>query len=156
MATKFKDTKRFILFEDAINHCRWKKVLYNLLPEINVSFYKDSKFEDIIIDIHRICNPHKGIGMLTIYDITSSICNIHNITIDKVYIIGNGPKRAIKLLNIKTKIHKINNQIRINYVEIEDIVRSFDENHLELENDIRHSKDGDIFETFICNWQKTK
>ena len=94
--------------------------------------------------------------MLAIYDITSAICRYYNINIDKVYIIGNGPKRAVKLLNIKIKKHKINDKINLNFVDTMDVINAFDIFNYELNENIRNSKNGDIFETYICNWQKTK
>ena len=78
------------------------------------------------------------------------------INIDKVYIIGNGPKKALKKLNIITKTHKINDKIRLNFVELIDVINAFDINNYELDENIRNTKNGDIMETYICNWQKTK
>ena len=144
------------IFQEAIDHCRWKGALHNVLKKIILSDYKNKNFEEIITDIYNICENINGIGMLTIYDITSSICRKYNINIDNVYIIGNGPKRAIKLLNIKTNIHKINDKIKLRVVYINDVVNAFDFNGFELEDNIRNCKNGDIVETYICNWQKTK
>ena len=144
------------IFQEAIDHCRWKKVLYSILKKINIVDYENKTFEEIILEIYNICVNVKGIGMLTIYDITSAICRYYTININKVYIIGNGPKRAAKLLNIKTKIHKINDKIRLNFVELFDVINAFDLNNHELDKNIRNTKNGDILETYICNWQKTK
>jgi len=145
-------------FQEPIDHCRWKKSLYPVLKRINKDKddYKNNTFEEIYIDIHNICHPVPGLGLLTIYDITSAICRYYNVIIDKVYIIGNGPKRAIKLLNIKTKKHKINDKINLNYVDIVDVINAFNVNNYVLDENIRISKNGDILETYICNWQKTK
>jgi hypothetical protein len=144
------------IFQEAINHCRWKAVLYSVLKKINVSDYNNKTFEEIILQIYIICNDVKGIGLLTIYDISAAICRYYKINIDKVYIIGNGPKRAVKLLNIKTKIYNINDNIKIRYVDICDVINAFDLNSYELDVNIRNNKNGDILETYICNWQKTK
>ncbi len=144
------------IFQEAIDHCRWKKTLQSVLKEIHIPSYENKTFEEIIIDIYRICENIKGIGMLVIYDITSAICRYYKMNINKVYIIGNGPKRAVKLLNIKTKIHKINNKIKINYVEINDIITAFNSNCYEIDENIKNNKNGDIVETYICNWQKTR
>ena len=144
------------IFHEAQKHCRWKKVLDNVLKEINISIYENKIFEQIIIDIYGICKNIRGIGILTVYDITSAICRHYKINIDKVYIIGNGPKRAVKLLNIKIKKHKINNKINLNFVDIIDIINAFDINSYELNENFRNTKNGDILETYICNWQKTK
>ena len=145
------------MFQEAINHCRWKKVLHSVLKKINVSNYNNNNtFEEIFLQIYIICNDVKGIGTLTIYDISAAICRFYKINIDRVYIIGNGPKRAVKLLNIKTKIYKINDNIKLRYVDIGNIIEAFDFNSYDLDVNIRNNKNGDIFETYICNWQKTK
>jgi len=144
------------LFQEAIDHCRWRKVLYNVLKEIRIENYENKSFEEIIFEIYNICENVVGIGMLIIYDISSAICRYYKINIDKVYIIGGGPKRAIKLLNITTKTHKLNDKIKIKYVDISNVIDAFDKNGYELDEDIRNNKNGDIFESFICNWQKTQ
>ena len=144
------------IFQEAIDHCRWKKALHSILEKINIVYYENKTFEEIIFEIYNICNNVKGVGMLANYDITSAICRYYNINIDKVYIIGNGPKRAVKLLNIKIKKHKINDKINLNFVDTMDVINAFDIFNYELNENIRNSKNGDIFETYICNWQKTK
>lgn len=80
------------IFQEAINHCRWKNVLCNVLKKINISNYKNKNFEEIIVDIYNICDNVEGVGMLAVYDITAGICRYHKINIDKVYIIGSGPR----------------------------------------------------------------
>lgn len=142
------------LFHEAICHCRWKKILYKTLQQINISDYKNKTFDEIITDINNICDNINGIGMLTQYDISSAICRYYKVTINKVYIIGNGPKRAIKLLNLKTKIHNINNKIKLHYVDINQLMEAFEINGLCLDENIRNIVDGDLLETYICNWQK--
>lgn len=144
------------IFEEAINHCRWKKSLQTIICRINMADYKNKTFEQILLEIDNICCGVKGVGKLSTYDITSAICRYHGINIDKVYIIGNGPKRAVKLLNIKVKKQKVNNKINLNYVEIIDVINAFDANNCGINENIRYTKNGDILETYICNWQKTK
>ena len=140
------------IFKEAIDHCRWKKVLYSVLKKINIVYYKNKTFEEIICAIYNICDNVKGVGMLTIYDISSAICRYNTINNPRVYIIGNGPKRAVKILHIKTKIHKINDKIRLHFVEIIDVINAFDINKYELDKNIKNTKNGDILETYICNW----
>jgi hypothetical protein len=164
-STQYKNDKNKIIrkcsasknnmFQEAIDHCRWKKVLNNVLKEIAIKDYNNKTFEEIIYEIYLICNKVKGIGTLTIYDITSAICRYYKININKVYIIGNGPKRAIKLLKLNTKKHVINN-LKLNYVEINDVITGFGINGFSLDEDIRNNTNGDILETYICNWQKTQ
>jgi hypothetical protein len=71
--------------------------------------------------------------------------------IDRVYIIGNGPKNAVKILGLKTKKH---NTIGLNYVEISDIIQAFERNSYSMDSEILLSKNGDDFESYICKWQK--
>ena len=74
--------------------------------------------------------------MLTIYDITSPICRYNKINIEKIYIIGKGPKRAIRLLDVKAKSQKIEN-IKLNYVEIPEILKAFQEKNYEINLQIK-------------------
>ena len=120
------------------------------------SIKKNKTFEEILLEIYNISSNIKGVGMLSVYDITAAICRYYKINIDKVYIIGKGPKRAIKLLNIKLKKNKISNKINLNFVNIIDIINAFDNNNYELNEYFRNTNNGDILETYICNWQKTK
>jgi hypothetical protein len=143
------------IFQEAQKHCRWKKVLDNILKDINISIYENKSFEQIFMDIYIISKNVRGIGLLTIYDITSAICRFHKINIDKVYIIGNGPKRAVKLLSLDMKIHRISSDIKIKYVDINEIISAFDKKSFGLDESIRNNKNADFFETFLCNWQKS-
>lgn len=146
------------LFQEAIDHCRWKHVLktrvltLNELSIINIIKYKNDKFEDIFINIYNLTKSIYGIGLLCVYDITSAICRYNNINISKIYIIGNGPKKAIKLLNIKYKLQKINNIINLKYVEINDIINAF--KLYNIKNTIKDKHNGDEYESFLCNLQK--
>ena len=141
------------------DHCRWKGVLRNKvliqneLQEQNLHQFACKRVDEILLCVYNICDTVKGIGMLTIYDITSAICRYNKIIIDKIYIIGKGPKRAISLLNIKAKTQKIG-RITLKYVEIPEILEAFNEKNYEMNSQIRNSNNGDDFETYICNWQK--
>ncbi len=150
---------KICIFQEAIDHCRWTNVLKNVvltkteLQEQNLHKFANKSFDEILLWVYNICDKIKGIGMLTIYDITSAICRYNKIIIEKIYIIGTGPKRAIILLNIKAKAQKIKG-ILLKYVEIPEILKAFNENNYEINSQIKHSNNGDDFETFICNWQK--
>jgi hypothetical protein len=85
--------------------------------------------------------------MLTIYDITAEICRVNGILIDKVYIIGGGPERAVQLLHIVPKKRNIK-RITLSYVEIADVLRAFKD--IPLVN----PSNGDEIETFLCKWRK--
>lgn len=109
--TCFCGSKRYI-FQEAIDHCRWKKALLNNVlvkkefQEHKLHKFAGKSFNEILSFVYNICDKVEGIGMLTIYDITSVICRYNKINIEKIYIIGNGPKRAIRLLDIKAKSEK--------------------------------------------------
>jgi hypothetical protein len=75
------------MFQEAINHCKWKKALNFVLKKIDIVDYENKTFEEIIIHIYNICVDVKGVGILSIYDITSAICRYYKININKVYII---------------------------------------------------------------------
>jgi len=140
-----RNWKNYDLFFEAYDHCRWKTVLQNFLTDLDISVHRGKTFEDIFSDIYNLCRNVKGLGMLSVYDITASICRYYNVTIDRVYIIGGGPKRAVKLLKLKTYSRKFNN-IRLVFVEINDV-----KNRFNLE-----TTDGDVLETFLCKWQKAQ
>ena len=143
---------------DAIAHCRWKKILKNVLEsEFILSDYAGKTFEEIFTAVIDVCDKVKGIGLLTMYDITASICYHHHVTIDKVFIIGGGPKRAIQLLNLQNKTKKIKiAKHTLIYAEPADIISAFIENGHIIDEDLKTSTNGDDFETFICIWQKTR
>ena len=142
------------IYQEATGHCRWKTVLQSVIDDINISDYNNKSFEEIVISINSICKDIKGLGPLTIYDLSAAICRFYKINIDRVYIVGNGPKRAMKLLGLKTETHKINDKIKMKYVNISDIIEAFDKKSYKLDESLRDKTDGDIFETYICNWQK--
>ena len=143
------------MFQEAISHCRWKTVLHNFLTNCDINQFQNKSFDDIFVTIYNMCKNIKGLGVLTVYDITSATCRRYNIVIDKVFIIGSGPKRAIKLLHIKPTIYNVSKKINIYYVSISDVIMAFDKEGFKLENEIRCCTNGDIIETFICNWQKS-
>jgi len=140
--------------DEAIAHCRWKTILKRVLEnDISLESYMNKGFEEIFESVHNICKEVKGIGLLTVYDIVSAICRYYSINIDFVYIIGGGPVRAIKLLNLKTKTKKIGS-ILLKYVKIEDVISSFQIKNYQMNEYIKTSTNGDDFESYICNWQK--
>ena len=147
------------IFQEAIDHCRWKKVLQNNilikseLQQHNLHQFAHRNFNEILLIVYNICDKVKGIGLLTIYDITSAICRFNKINIDKIYIIGAGPKKAIRLLDVKSKFQKID-KITLKYVEIPEILKAFEKKNYKINIKIKNSNNGDDFETYICNWQK--
>ena len=148
------------IFQEAMDHCRWKRQLDTVLlrPELHDNILQDysgKSFEEILLTVYNICEKVTGVGMLTVYDIVAAICRFNNINIERVYIIGGGPVRAARLLNIKLKTHKIE-KIALKYIEISEIIEAFDKLKLEIDTHVKQSSSGDEFETYICNWQKDK
>ena len=143
-----------VMFEEALSHVRWKCAMPQLVEQININDYQYYTFEEIFIKINNIVKRIKGLGRLVVYDITSAICRHYNKNIEKVYIVGGGPKKAIKILGIIPKKHKIN-KITLSYVDIDDIISAFDIKSFKLDELIRNTTNGDIVETYICNWQKS-
>ena len=143
-----------------MDHCRWKKSLDTVLlrPELHDNILQDysgKSFEEILLTVYNICEKVKGVGLLTIYDIVAAICRYNNINIERVYIIGGGPVRAARLLNIKLKTQKIE-KVSLKYIEISEIIEAFDKQKYEIDKLVKQSNSGDEFETYICNWQKDK
>jgi hypothetical protein len=102
-------------------------------------------FEEIFKSVWKRFSRIKGFGKLTIYDIAASICRKKGILITKVHIIGEGPIRAIRILNQPLQFYKIG-QIKLYYVNVEPLREIF-----QMENN-----DGDWWETYLCRWQKTQ
>ena len=152
------------VFQEAIDHSRRKNTLRNeilSLPEFQedkLHQYSHMTFEEIFSSVYKIGKPVDGIGMLTIYDITAAICKYNNINIERVYIIGNGPKRAISLLGIEPQIQEIGDTF-VRYVEIPEILRTLRgcalrEKNQALYESLRSSKNGDDLENYLCIWQR--
>jgi hypothetical protein len=136
--------KRYELFYEAYDHSRRKSTLQDFLVPLDITIYSGKTFEEIFTAIHLLCSSIRGLGMLAVYDITAALCRYYHVVIDRVYIIGGGPKRAVKLRNLKTQTHCFNN-IRLVFVEIDVVNNVFD----------LQSSDGDALETFLCKWQKS-
>lgn len=145
------------IFYEALSHSRRKTILREqvlALPEVyEVQRYSKMTFDKIYTEIHRICEPINGIGKLAMYDITAAICRANNIIINRVYIIGGGPRRAIALLGIIPKIHKFE-QISLQYVQIHDIFSAFITHAYKIDSIVKQSMNGDDWESYICKWQK--
>jgi len=145
------------MWAEALGHCRNTKILRTFITnEIDIKSYKDMSFESIFTSIHDLCLNKDGLGPLVVYDITSAICRFYKINIDKVYIVGNGPKNAVRILGLKTKKQTLRHpDIKLSYVDINDIITTFEKYGYTIDNKIALSKNGDDFESYICKWQKT-
>ncbi len=140
---EFVKSCKKVLFWEARCHCRHKTILDAFLKDINVDNFKNKSFEQVFLDIQKLKRPKGSIGALTLYDIASDIVRHNGGQIHKVYIIGSGPKRAIKLLDIKKQRDKITG---LHFVTCEDVVSKCK---------LEPTSDGDLLETYICQWQKS-
>jgi hypothetical protein len=118
------------IFREALAHCRWKSVCRVFVQEIHHHLsdpeFANKTFAEIMHRVVTIDAAYTGVGVLTIYDTTAAICAHRGITIYRVYLVGNGPRRAARLLHLQPRVEKINNQLRIRYVTIEEVIAAFD------------------------------
>lgn len=148
---KKEATLEFEMYAELIRHTRMSltKLVYVL------SHFKNFKHENSFTDVYsRVHNEIldlgiKGVGPLSKYDIASAICRNH-IIIDRVYIVGGGPKEAIRKLNLKMRLHKFNS-ISLHYVTIEEVKEAF----LKRGESLLESVNGDDYESYLCTWVKT-
>ena len=132
-----------VLFHEARGHCRHKTILEAFLKNLDLNNFKNKSFEQIFLELRNIERRKGSIGNLTLYDIASDIVRHNGGEVKKVYIIGSGPRRAIKILGIKKQLDPVT---RLHFVSCEDVVRACN---------LEHTTDGDLLETYICQWQKS-
>lgn len=142
-------------FSEVMGHSRCGSTVTRFIESMNISDYNKT-FEQIIIDLLNKFDKINGLGRLTAYDMTAAICKYYGKEITKVYIIGPGPRRAAKLLKLKLKSQKIcspDKNIILRYVDIQDVIKAFDENGYKFPSNLRNTTNGDLIESFICKWQ---
>lgn len=122
-----------------------------MIDEINIESYQGKTFEDILSSITKHAEKFPGIGRLSIYDISSGISRWNAIPVHRVYIIGDGPKRAAKLLNLSLKRFRSGSRV-FDYAEQKDVLEALDKKNVVM--NIPKPMDGDALESFLCNWQK--
>jgi len=146
------------MFQEAYSHSRRKGALKGAfarpeLQESTIQQFKGSSFDNIFQHVYKTCYVPKTIGALCIYDISAAICRHLQINIDNIFIIGKGPQRAVRLLNLTPKTRAIGD-ITLKYVEIGDVLSAFHKNGYIIDPAIKDSKNGDTFESYLCKWQK--
>ncbi len=140
---------------NAIN--RYKSVLNDFIPSININKYKNcSYFEDILRDVIKDTKNIHGLSLLTIYDISIAIADKYNINTHQIYIIRNETKYAIELLNLTSQLHTRNLSGYIfHYLTIPEIRNSFKKSKYSYDTTfIENNYNGDAIETYLYNWQK--
>jgi len=136
-----------LIFHEAIAHSRKGTELKELLAREfkDLRPYSGLSFYDIFQRVSTLCT----LGPLHVYDITAAICRCHRVHIDKIYIVGNGPKIAAGLLHLKTEEDAKDKRLR--YIEIPDTIRALTNHNIP----VLHSTNGDEYETYLCKWQAT-
>ncbi|MDA9846989.1 hypothetical protein N9C10_03585 [Flavobacteriaceae bacterium] len=132
------------MWNEAKAHCRWKGALNTTIAteiEPNLNSFKNKTFDYIFKTIYGIFKNVKGLGKLSTYDVSSSICRKFKIPINNVYIIGGGPKRAINILNIEKHYDY---KLKIYYAKRDDVLKEHG----------NESMTNDELESSLCNWQK--
>jgi hypothetical protein len=143
------------IFSEALSHSRREKLLFDTINTIDIKNFKNKTFDEIYISMHELCKTKDQLGPLTTYDLTSGICKYYNILIDKVFIVGNGPKRAIKILELESKIKKYYiKDLSLDYVYIKEVIEAFKNKYYSIDDIISKSNNGDAVESFLCKWQK--
>lgn len=132
------------IFYEAIAHSRRKTELKAVLVQFqDLAPYAALSVEEVFQRVSTLCT----IGPLHVYDIAAAICRYHHINIDKVFIVGRGPKRAVRLLQLATKRHN-----GMHYVELSDAVKALTEQGA---TDIP-TENGDDMESYLCKWQRNQ
>ena len=145
-----------LIFSEALSHSRREKLLFDIINTIDIKNFKNKTFDEIYISMYELCKTKDQLGPLTTYDLTSGICKYYNISIDKVFIVGKGPKRAIEILELKSQIKKyyIKKDLTLDYVNIKEVIEAFENKYYSIDDIISKSNNGDTVESFLCKWQK--
>jgi hypothetical protein len=147
-------TKTSYVFQEGYNHSRNKHIFRQTFDTLELSKFEGKSFEDVFLTISSICDSTKGLGTLAIYDVTAAICRSNNIPIENIFLIGNGPKQAIERLGLQPNEIKIGKRY-LNYVSVTDVKDAFQKKNISLKQSLVDCMDGDTFETYLCQWQKT-
>lgn len=107
------------IFANAFKHCRSKTTLRNTLRDhIDVNSYAGKSFEDVFIDIDRICRDVDGLGILTIYDITMGILKYHGVVLDVTFLVGSGDIQGAKQSGLDNLIKTVKvGRHKLKYIE---------------------------------------
>lgn len=147
-------TKAQYVFQEGYNHSRNKRLFRHTFDTLELSKFEGKSFEEVLTTISLICSSTKGLGKLAMYDVTAAICRSNKIPIENVFIIGDGPKRAIQLLNLQPNEIKVGRNY-LKYTSVAMVKDAFQKRGISLPKSLLESTDGDAFETYLCQWQKT-
>ena len=141
-------------FAEAFSHKRrWGKELTTFLESLRDMSFKGMGFPELYATLYSI-RP-VGIGRLLIYDIATQICRENGISEERVYLFGNGPRRAAAILHLPTNSIIVKG-CTLPYTTIPHILAAFDSIGHVVPAALRNSNNGDHFESYICIWQSHK
>lgn len=108
-------------------------------------------FEKVYIFVNDNYRSKPRAGPLFIYDVTTQLCRYYSIPIDKVYIVGSGPRINCNKLNLTLKY---NPDISLQYVVVQELIDKLSIDYInkvfgELSNDFI----GDDLETILCGYK---
>ena len=146
-------------FSSAIAHSRRKTMLKELVKDIDFAAFTQTTFGEVYAEVDTRYGSTEGIGRLTVYDIAVAVCRNNGVPIQKVYLLGNGPRRAAKKLYLTpyhTKYETVKNGKRLPYIEVDEAIDALQVHgcKVDIGNESPHFV-GDAVESFLCNWQKT-
>jgi hypothetical protein len=143
-------TKRFA---EAFKHKRrWGKELNEFLESLNGCDFSRMGFVELYATLYNM-RPH-GIGPLLVYDIAAQICRENSVSDERIYLFGNGPRIAAALLHLPTVSISVKGCV-LTYTTISHVLTAFDNIGHVVPAELRNSKNGDHYETYLCLWQKT-
>ncbi len=143
-----------MMFQQALSHCRHKTTLKNTLQKININAFSSClTFEDIFAKVETICAPVRGIGTLSMYDISTDIAQLYGLEPSRIYCIGDGPRTALKVLGVTPRNKKLGTRT-IPSTTIAIVQEAFKQKGYPIPKQIQTSTNPDDWESFLCNWQK--
>jgi hypothetical protein len=99
----------------------------------------------------------RGVGFLGCYDIAAGIMrHVKQERIERVYLVGKGPQRAIRKLQLNhwVEYERLNDSIKLPFIQLSIVARQLWRNRVSIPKSIILFRDGDAMESFLCNWSK--
>ena len=148
------------IFNEALYHTRRKALLSTILPLIRKNllegYYRDMTFEGVMKDVYtNHTQGVRGLGVLVMYDISAAIFRFQGRDVDRVYIIGGGPLLAKKKLSLPLTPHRVSRGLVVRYTDIPTTINALVEKGVVLDERIRNTRNGDVLESYLCNWQRS-
>ncbi len=141
-----------IIFREAYAHSRNHTLLRNVLNNLSLTDFKGKTFEEIVLLVNLRLYSVKGIGKLTRYDIIASIAKLFKVSVNHIYIVGNGPRAAIRHLKLTDKLKRETfGRYAFQYIEKEDLIDRMREKGYKTEAERFESIENlDTIESELC------